>query len=221
LKSLWARGLRWDGVDPVDGLSQREWGELRGGEWVVVDGKTVALHVIDGQADRVFLCAKAGGVPKVLGHPISKLGSEEMRRRAVDRPGVDLMAASLNNDEQYLALWRRPKGVELWSVRAGDRLCAWPLSGAGGWPRRIVHGEEDPAFLPTLFALEGVGPQEDPWVQIRVYRLEFGVTEAESIGCLEVPWNHGGEEIEPIGFEGTSWRVGGREVRVGGRGCDD
>lgn len=232
LEGLRALGLRWDGreilLDRLRPDAQRLGphrvehdavvGGLRTGLvepiWVRSDEVQV-LAADPEQADRVLHYRPPEvASPRVLVHPSLSRVPDEVRWRRSGRPPVRLLSVDVDEDGEYLAMWRAPGGVELWSLRVSDRLKAWTL-----WTARVSLGVRvmldvaEPGYLPAMFILEAIGlvvdeegEQGGGHMRISVRALEFGDASPHWLGVMTVPVASG---VDVEGSEAVSRWLGG------------
>lgn len=164
-------GLRWDGEEIyLDCLRDGTRGIIGAPDLTLEAANGVVLHSSREQADRVFW-RNADPVIWVLPHPaLARVPHPVRHLPASARPRVRMEAWGLDPEGVYLGLWRTlgtHSQIELWSVRAHDRLKAWPFHpGPGG--ARVILRRPEPGHLPILWALQAVGPD------VVVAQVEFG-----------------------------------------------
>ena len=213
-------GLRWDGTEVTldtlraDALSRlgdpdssTRTGPVRPD--TRVEGHSFTLLADSSRADRLLLLRPPSRPsPRVLPHPVLNLIPDHVRRRPLDRPRVDLLASAIDALEDYLAVWRRPGGVELWSLRAGDRLKAWPFPAAPGQAdRRLILIGDDPDYLPELLILEAPAPPGDADRAVLVARVEFGDPHVQPLGHLLIPPTTRLDDLSPLDPDRRRWSL--------------
>lgn len=208
-------GLRWDGEELYldrfsqdqmrfyQGAREEEWpsGPLQEPQEVLDADKTHLLKLQDDDASRVLwwrIADKEG--PWVLPHPSLARILGSMRHESTTRPRVALRAWGFDPEGDYLALWRNPGGVELWSLRAHDRLKAWAWGGRGGGRARVLLRREETPYVPLLFVLETDG--ED----VQVARVEFGDHGVRALGVCRGCAGYI-DDMEPVDPEGLVWEA--------------
>jgi hypothetical protein len=170
--ALHRRGLRWDGEEIyLDCLRPGTEALADETDTILTASDGIQLSHTAGQGDRVYWRQPGDPVTWVLPHPVLAQVPHPIRHMAARRrPRVTMCAWAIDEQGGYLGLWRAHGDratLELWSLRAHDRLKAWYHRPSGG-PSRLVLRRPTPDHLPLLWALEVRGGD------IRVCLVEFG-----------------------------------------------
>ena len=165
-------GLRWDGEEMyLDCLRGATHDLLADASEVLVAEDDTRLARHPDQGDRVYWSRPSDPVHWVLPHPtLARIPHPIRHLPASDRPRVRMLGWALDERGGYLGMWRAAgdsAALELWSVRAHDRLKAWALHVPAG-EARLVLRRPTPDHLPLLWALERHADD------VLVHLVEFG-----------------------------------------------
>lgn len=165
-------GLRWDGEELYIDRLRTATQHLAAEATLRLDAAHgVRLGTHETHADRVFWTAPDDDTTWVLPHAdLARVPAVLRNGPSDNRPEVRLEAWATDGEGEYLGLWRTAGDrsiLELWSLRAHDRLKPW-LIGAPQGACRLILERPDPAYLPVLYALTA----SDGDVLIR--EVEFG-----------------------------------------------
>ncbi len=189
LEALRSLGLRWDGQEILLDTLRPDIVKAFGGEGARPSGPVEPVVVYDDGVQRLFIdpehaerivLFRPSDVPvgRILFHPVLSRLPDYARWRAKGGPTVRLVDFAIDAKGEILAMWRRPGGVEMWSLYVGDRLKAWRMP----WRqdvvgRKLLLRDNEPGFLPTMVILEAKSGGK-----VSVSALDFGDRAPTALG---------------------------------------
>lgn len=234
---LFKLGLRWDGAELYHDRLRPDLARAWGRRWTAPPLAEPAwtgpldvqrawtspcgdylLLMEAAQADRLLLMPTASPAEaRVLPHPQLLRVPREVLLATARRPPVVLRSLAFDAATPYLGMWRHPGGVELWSLRAADRLKAWPVP---RWDRafasRLVLRPGPPGYLPSLLMLAALS-RTDGSMEVEVGAVEFGERRVRVLGVAHLPATTDLNALVPSEHDEATWHLGERVVRFKAR----